>query len=113
LDPDVTALDVCVAVGTAGMVDKTRIIAVECRVDDPLAVQREQKGMMPRVLAPLIGIAAVRLRVADLFARVFDDLRSARNLLSRERPKSLDGRLAQLEPLVVVLRRRGWSMPGR
>src|SRR3954463_6703276 len=103
-DPDATALDVRVTVRITRVVDEARIVAVEGGVDDPPAVQREQKRVVP--LIPLVGIPAIRFRVADRFTGILDDACAVRDVLSREGAEPLNGRLAQLEPLVVIDRRR-------
>src|SRR5690349_10221621 len=57
VDPDMTALDVRVTVRIARVIDETRVVAVEGGVDDPFAVQREQKRVVP--LIPLVGISSI------------------------------------------------------
>src|SRR5256885_9308776 len=70
-DPDMSALDERIAIRITGVIDEACVVSIERGVDDPFAVQREQKGVM--TLVPLIRISAIGLGIADLLADVLDD----------------------------------------
>jgi len=89
LDPDVPPFDEGITVRIARVIDEARIVSIECGVDDPLGVQREQKGVVTGV--SLIRIPTIRFGVGDLLADVLDDRCAAWDVLSREGAQSLYG----------------------
>src|SRR4029079_14889758 len=97
-DPDMAASDDCLAIRIAGMVEEARFVALERRVDARTGVENEQKRGMP--LHRRVVVPAIRLGIADFFTDVLDDLRSLRDVGSRERPQSVNVRSTKLHPIV-------------
>src|ERR1043165_6310018 len=113
MHPDPAAADLGLAVRIARVVDEDRLIAPDRPVDALALIQNEKEGVMPARLL-LHFRAPVGLGIRNLFAGVFDDAGSLRDILDREGAHSLNRRAAELEPFVdrAELWRRHLMVPG-
>src|SRR5687768_3147738 len=106
LDVDPLPLVDRLAVGSAAVIDEPRVVAIDRGVDHRPLVDAEEERVMPahsRVVVTAVGLVG-----RDALAGVLDDSGAFANLARRERPASLDLRLAKLEVLVRRLSLRAW-----
>jgi len=59
------------------VIDEARVVAADGGVNDDVIVNGKEKGVVP--LERRVGIARVRRRGRETFARVLDEARSGRN----------------------------------
>ncbi len=95
LYPDATVIDDRVAIRITRMVDESRFVSVDGRIDHNVVVDGEQISVM--ALARLIGILRVSLGGSEPLSTVFDEPGAGADAPKCKRTPPLNRRLAYLE----------------
>ena len=100
LDPNPAVLDHRVAIRIARVIDESRLVSADSRVDHDVVIDREQERVV--ALALDVRIARVRLGRRQTFARILYKPRPGGNATRREGTEALNRRAANLERIPTI-----------